>query len=300
MKKILCLGHILHDMRCYIKEFPDKDKTAIIKYIFYSTGGSATNTGIDFSMLGMESRVIGTIGNDDNGSFILNNLKSFKVDTKYINIKKGTTGQSVIIINHKGNVKIFEYLGTANRPITPHDKMFKGISHFHISGYELNTIKKFINKSKDVSLSFDPGRSISHLGHRKLNDILKRTDYLFVNKREIIELYPSINITNSIVQLSKRYKINIAVKRGKQGALAYDYEKKQMYNIKGHNVKSVDTIGAGDSFNAGVIFYLLRGESFQDAVEFGNKVAAINVTIKGTHTIPVWKNVDNILNKIRK
>ncbi|MCC7570356.1 carbohydrate kinase family protein [Candidatus Micrarchaeota archaeon] len=301
-KEVLCLGHVLYDSRNYIKEFPKKDKTAIVNNISCSVGGSATNTSIDLAILGMESRIVGSVGNDELGSFVLRNLKKYGVDVKYIKLGNGKTGHSTIVIDKNGDVKIYEYVGVSDNPLKPNKKMFAGVNHLHMSGYAIPTIKNFaeFGKNMGVQMSLDPGRFISHQGHEKMKAILKKIDYLFLNKHELLELYPHDDICDALENLGDIYDLSISVKLGSEGVMGYEKNNNKIYTVKKRNVKAVDTVGAGDSYDAGFLFYLLNGKSFKESLDFGNKVAAINVTCEGTHTIPHWKKVDSKLKSLER
>lgn len=74
----------------------------------------------------------------------------------------------------------------------------------------------------------------------------------------------------------------LIVTHGDRGALVIDKDGEQM--VPGRKVKAVDICGAGDSFSAGAACALAVTGSPADAAQFGNMVASITVTKKGTGT----------------
>lgn len=74
----------------------------------------------------------------------------------------------------------------------------------------------------------------------------------------------------------------LIVTHGDRGALVIDKDGEQM--VPGRSVKAVDICGAGDSFSAGAACALAVTGSPADAAQFGNMVASITVTKKGTGT----------------
>ena len=92
----------------------------------------------------------------------------------------------------------------------------------------------------------------------------------------------------------------------KRTVIARDGEKGSIGFIDNHEVFSpgfvvevVDTIGAGDAFNAGYILAKLKGKSLKESLRYGNAVAAINVTKTGGRGAPTLSELSAflILNK---
>ena len=74
----------------------------------------------------------------------------------------------------------------------------------------------------------------------------------------------------------------LIVTHGDRGALVIDQDGEQMALTR--KVEAVDICGAGDSFSAGAACALAVTDSAVDAARFGNLVASITVTKKGTGT----------------
>ena len=78
--------------------------------------------------------------------------------------------------------------------------------------------------------------------------------------------------------------INLGIKKviitlGEKG-LFYSDGKEEIY-LKASAVKAIDTTGAGDAFNGGLAFSLLKEKPIKDCLEFANKVAGISTTKLG-------------------
>ena len=71
-------------------------------------------------------------------------------------------------------------------------------------------------------------------------------------------------------------------------------EKKVYYSYKIRHLSKnvVDTTGAGDAFNGGLAFGLLKGKSIKECLEFANKVAGISTTKLGAgDAMPFLKDI---------
>ena len=80
------------------------------------------------------------------------------------------------------------------------------------------------------------------------------------------------------------HKINLGIKKviitlGEKG-LFYSDGKEEIY-LKASAVKAIDTTGAGDAFNGGLAFGLLKEKPIKECLELANKVAGISTTKLG-------------------
>ena len=71
----------------------------------------------------------------------------------------------------------------------------------------------------------------------------------------------------------------VIITLGEKG-LFYSDGKEEIY-LKASAVKAIDTTGAGDAFNGGLAFSLLKEKPIKDCLEFANKVAGISTTKLG-------------------
>jgi len=71
----------------------------------------------------------------------------------------------------------------------------------------------------------------------------------------------------------------VVIKCGPQGAIAKHDGKE--FRAAPASVQPVDTVGAGDSFNAGFLHKFVRGANLQDCLEYGNVAAALSTTRAG-------------------
>ncbi|MDQ1474612.1 MAG: ribokinase, partial [Bryobacterales bacterium] len=74
----------------------------------------------------------------------------------------------------------------------------------------------------------------------------------------------------------------VVLKLGEHGCWFHGHGER--YHVPGFAVKSVDSTGAGDTFNAGLAVGLAEGASMPDALRFANAAAAVSVTRMGAQS----------------
>lgn len=303
----VCVGHILYDTRSYVDEFPKPDKMSFVKgTITHSIGGSATNVACNLCKLGDKAAIIGKIGFDDQGQYLLQQLKFYGVESKYVKITtEKPTGVSMIVIDKTGEPLMFEMVG-ANEPLTKHDislEPIKEASHLHMSGSTLETLAYVakIAKKMKKTVSFDPGRTKSQAGFKKLYPILKNVDILLTNKVEATRIasFPEKDFSSSLEFLRKKLKNKIIiVKSGKEKTMVFNKEKS--FTVSTVKVKVVDTIGAGDAFTAGFLHKFLKGSNLEECVKFANACGALKVTREGAAGLPFKDEIYSFYKKVSK
>ena len=284
MIEVATIGHILYDIRCYVDDFPKPDKTAFIQSsIMASGGGSAANTAVNLRLLGHSSAFMGNVGTDRNGKYLIHDLHRSGVDTRGVNVVAGETGVAIVLVNRKAQVEVVEMLGVSE-PVTWVDAdLIREAKALHMTSCDPESLKRAASIARKAGLlvSFDPGRSTSRLGYRKLSQLLKYSDYLIINRHELTHLTGIRNTIKAARKITKKFGLTCVIKAGKEPVIV---EGRDSFKVKPFRVKAVDTIGAGDAFSAGFLAGLLEGKSLKESVRFGNAAAAAKVMLPGARS----------------
>jgi len=284
---IVTVGHCVYDIRNYVQEFPDPDATAVMRmHPKVGTGGSATNVAHNLSKLGFSTGVITNVGNDRHGKFLLSDMEKSGIDTSQVRIFRGASGLSVIIIDANAEVRVIEDLGVADRRRAIDPDYIRRAKFLHMSGCSLSLLESAskIAHSAGIPISFDPGRAASRLGERKLSSILKRCEYLIINRKELFSIAGSRE-ESAASELAKKYDLICVIKQGGREIIVKTKEASS-FSVEPFHVKPVDTLGAGDAFCAGFIAGVNEKKSLYEAVRFANAVAAAKVLRKGAQSLP--------------
>ena len=128
------------------------------------------------------------------------------------------------------------------------------------------------------------------------NDFFKLVDYFTPNETEA-EFYTGVKINNeNDAKVSAKKLIDMGIKKviitlGEKG-LFYSDGKEEIY-MKATPDKAVDTTGAGDAFNGGFAFALLKGKKIKECLKIANKVAGFSTTRLGAgDSMPTLKDIN--------
>jgi sugar/nucleoside kinase (ribokinase family) len=244
-----------------------KNEQKIVEEIKIKVGGGAANFAFWLSKLGMKVRLIGLIGNDYFGKFIVKVLKNAGIDLKLKTVNK-PTGITLGIQFKDGSKKLITFKGTNKFLSLKHIKISEIEGKIvYFSGYNLlENLRKDLPillkklKEKNKIISFDPDLKAGI--NFKIRDFLKTikfVDIMFLNERE------ASLIKNSL----KNFKGTVVIKRGKNGAVAIkDREKVKVCGIK---TEVKNPTGAGDVFNAAFIHHYYYGYELKECLKFAIK-----------------------------
>ncbi len=287
-----------------IEEFPEVGKEILADKMTLTLGSSSAICASNLSSLGLKVAFIGKLGNDIFGQFIINQLKEKGVDVSLIitddNLKTGATvalsyGEDRAMITHQGAMS---HLG-----IDDIDKSkLKQAGHLHFSSYFFqpgfkNSLDSLFKKAKDAGLttSLDVQWDPSGKWDLNLEKVLPLVDVFIPNEIELQKLTKQPNLDLAINKVQNKCNYTV-VKCGNRGSiLCYENKKIRKESFLNNNV--VDTIGAGDSFNAGYILKFVKGRSPEECQVFGNLTGAVSTTKSGGTR--AFKDLNNVM-KIAK
>ena len=266
----------------------------IIKYfkganIFYSPGGSAPNTIIACSGLGIDSFIQGKIGNDKFGSIYLDQIKNSGVRSGIIQ-SDGTTGSSIVLVTPDGERTMNTHLGLC-REFSADDLDMDTLAksrYLYFTGYMWDTetqksaLKKAISvcKKNDIKIVFDVADPFVVNRNRLefLNMLKNSIDIVFANKPEMEILFNNKKIENSVKKIMQ-YVTSGAIKLGEEGAIVFDND--VHYRTLARPVEVLDTTGAGDMFAAGFLSSLTRKIPLDRAGKIATYLAGEIIKVNG-------------------
>src|SRR5579862_7635384 len=236
------------------------------------------------SRVGFQSR----IGEDPLGPIALERLKQGGVDVSLVRRVSGssTTGITVILY-HEAWRNILTYMGTISE-LTWDDLDLAYLAdsrHFHFSSYYLqrgllprvSELFQYL-KSKGLTISLDTNDDPDDRWEGGLHDILKYVDVFLPNEREACKAAGTEDLEAAIDKLSKSVPL-LVVKLGRKGALAQ--RGAERFTAAPQDVDAVDTVGAGDSFDAGFLHEFVRGRDLPACLASGNRAGAFSTTHPG-------------------
>ena len=239
----------------------------------------------------MSVSFIGKIGNDIFGNFCKEQLELKGVDTSMLLVSDDLqTGATVVLnfdadranITHQGAMK---YLGLGD--ITR--DMLSTAKHLHFSSYFLqpgfkDDLFNLFKMAKEARLttSFDAQWDPREKWEFDYEKILPYVDVFLPNDKELLALTGKKTI-EAAIELIKDAANVVVVKLGDKGSASV-CDGKIIFKAAFLNNNIVDAIGAGDSFNAGLIYKFIQDAPMETCQVFGNLMGAISTIAAGGTT----------------
>lgn len=292
MRKIACLGILVADLIANtIKKIPERGKLELADNISLHTGGCATNTSIALSKLGYDPYLIGKVGADYLGDFIINNLEKYGIDTADIS-QESHTSVTMVFVDKSGERSFIHSTG-ANSKLRNSDINWNKIKRYDIihvagtflmPGFDGEETALFLKKAKSLGLitTLDTAWDSNDRWLELLEDSLPYIDYFLPSYEEAVEL-SNFDDEEKIAEffLAQGVK-NIGIKLGDRGC--YLANKDQKIRVPSMSVDVKDTTGAGDAWSAGFLAGIAEDWALEKTCRFANAVGASAVEEIGAST----------------
>lgn len=293
---VVLLGGIYTDISSQVEKIPQVNEVKISTGFKMGLGGKATNVAIGLSRLGINSYLIGRIGNDIRGKHNFEIITLEKVNTKYISIDQEVeTGAIKLIIQPDGQQAIISNkLANFKITINDIDKVLIDIDHnkikFDMAYVNTELLPEIVNYAisefakRNIKVIVDLGPKSTVVDQSKYKFI----DFLTANHHEVGQIVQSV-ITNkdSIKQVmsslfSKGSK-NIIITMGKDGGAYSSKDDSMVETFDADKINVIDSTAAGDAFRAGFIYKYLFTQSISNAVQFAKKCSSFSVQKFGAY-----------------
>ena len=293
----------------------DPSETGPLRYVPGFTrkvGGAELNFAIGCARLGLHTKWASRLGGDEFARVIYNFARGEGVDMNDVEFVKGyPTSLNFKEVREDGSGKTFYY--RYQSPIltmVPEDmkeEMFEDIDIVHLTGVFLAIDPKNmaitkrvleIAKQKGITVSFDPNIRLKlwtlNQAKAAYQEIFPFVDILLTGLDEI-EMIIGDSSQKTLEDCAERYSIQqLVVKDGGNGAKVLKDQK--WFSKEAFPVKPIDTVGAGDGFDAGYIYSFLNGYSPEASLEFANAVGALVTTVSGDNEgLPYLEEVQAFL-----
>lgn len=291
---IVCAGILCADiLGKTVDELPEKGKLSLINNISLEIGGCAANVAIGLARIGLRSTIVGKIGDDSLGSYILNTLKEENIDISGLKIdNKVSTSASMVMISADGERSIIHSLG-ANQYFCIEDVDFKIISQakilliagtFLMPAFDGNGTEALLRfaQSNEVLCCMDTAWDATGQWMDKIGPALRYVDWFMPSYDEACNLTGKTDPGEIAENLMLKGVKNVIIKLNAQGCYLRTQNEPGFLVPSYSNIFPVDSSGAGDSFCAGFITGLYQGWDIRKCAAFANAVGAHCIMRIGT------------------
>ena len=309
--KVVGIGNAIIDILAYVDdEFLKKNNikkgvmnlissdrsNELLKQIKVSkkvAGGSAANTIVGLSQLGLDTSYIGKVNNDLLGKFFTDELNNNHVTYNNLNkiiFNNLATGHCIVLVTPDGERTMNTYLGITEF-LTKDDvdiDILNNSEWIYLEGYRYDGVDSqlafelAINETKKsrgkIALSLSDPFCVDRHRKKFLDIIENGIDLIFCNEKELMSLTEESNL-NSALKKCTEYSCEVVCTLAEKGVMI----KKEVswINVPTDRVKIVDTTGAGDLFATGYLYGILNGHDPERSAFFANQCAGQVIQILG-------------------
>ncbi|XP_017296954.1 ketohexokinase isoform X2 [Kryptolebias marmoratus] len=282
-KKILCVGLVCLDIINVVDKYPEEDTDSRCLSQRWQRGGNASNSCTVLSLLNAPCAFMGSLAAGPVADFIMADFLHRTVDVSMVvwQMKGQTPCACCVVCPSSGSRTIFLY-DTDLPDVSVKDFSKVNLHQFKWIHWEGRNADEQVKMIQQVDVF-----------NSKLPEHLKITISVEIEKtrESLYQLFPYGDVVFVSKDVARHFGFQSAeaalkglhnrVKKGAVLICAWAEKGADALGPDGLLVHSdafppetlVDTLGAGDTFNAGVIYTLSNGGSLQDALSFGCRVA---------------------------
>jgi sugar/nucleoside kinase (ribokinase family) len=249
-------------------------------------GSSSAIFACGAARLGLKVAFIGKCGDDLMGRFMLEQMQIRGVNTDTVIIVPGQSTGLSVILSRGADRAILTYPGlmSALKAEEVSDNLLAKARHLHVASYFLQTalqpgLPRLFERAHALGLTtsldtnYDPSENWAGF-----DALLAVTNIFLPNEAEACSLSGADSVAEAAVRLSGKVD-TLVVKLGAQGALGMNHH--QSARVASIPIKVVDTVGAGDSFDAGFIYAYLQGWSLERSLRAAAVCGALSTRAAG-------------------
>ncbi len=239
-------------------------------------GGSGTIFAAQFTRLGGRIALLGMIGRDLMGNFVLERLATLGINTCFIQRSANHETPLGLNISIPGDRSMLTVPGciTDISPSIIDSIRLDKVRHWHISSYYLlSSLTQFWPefmknlKKRKITSSLDSNWAL--LGNwNQVLEILPFVDIFLPNETEALHITGEKDYRFAGIELSKIVPL-VVIKRGNIGASVFIRGNETSATVQEHwknDIRVIDTTGAGDCFDGGFVYEWMKQSSLEQCL----------------------------------
>ena len=330
MKKVVTLGEIMLRLSTPgFERFVQADSFDVVY------GGGEANVAVSLANYGFNTYFVSKLPNNEIGQAAINHLRRFGVNTEYVArggervgiyyLESGASMRPSKVIYDRDHSSISE----AEASDFNFDEIFKDADWFHFTGITPALSEKAVilteealkaakrhNVTVSVDLNYRKKLWTPERAKEVMSSLMQYVDVCIGNEEDaekVLGFKPgNTDVTsgdlelagykNIFEQMKEKFGFKYVISSLRESHSASDngwsacaYDGSEFYHSRKYEIRIVDRVGGGDSFAAGVIYGLLDGRNFKDALEFGVAASALKHTILGDFNMVTVEEVETLL-----
>lgn len=292
----LSVGLLVADHLCApIAHLPRAGELVLSDRLSLNIGGCAANAAIDLARLGVRVGVIGCVGDDPFGRFVIETLDRAGADTRSVRALPDVGTSGTLIINVQGEDRRFVHTIGANGRVSAADIPFETVREakiLYVGGYLLlpsmegEALARLFRQARSHGVTTMVDVVVPGPGdyRRHLEPLLPETDIFLPNNDEALLLTGERDPRRQAEWFRAAGARTVVITCGGQGTVLAGEHVRLEAGV--YPVDYVGATGAGDAFDAGFIAGLLEGGDPRRALEWGSALGASCVrSISATESV---------------
>jgi sulfofructose kinase len=239
-------------------------------------GGQVASALVACARLGLRTKYIGAIGDDERGRIQAESLRKSGVNLDHAQFRKNCANQSAyIIVDRSTGERTVLWRRDECLRISPEQIEPEQIScgrMLHIDGHDTPAVARAARIARSLGVPVTMDVDTIYAG---LDQVLPNVDYFIASSEFPAAWTGRQDPFQALEMIQKEYGMKVAAMTlGADGALAR--EGGRFFYSPGYVVNCVDTTGAGDVFHGAFCYAVLQGMPMRDALDFSNAMAALN------------------------
>jgi sulfofructose kinase len=278
---VVGIGLNATDTLIIVPHFPSYAGKGPFSQEILSPGGQVASAMVTCARLGLRTRYVGTIGDDERGRIQIESLLGSGINLDFVQQRTGCPNQSayIVIDQSTGERTVFWQRPDCLRlrPEEISEEMITSARLLHIDGHDTPAMEKAARIARENGIPVTVDVDTIYKGFER---VLPYVDYLVASSEFPIQWTHQSDPLKALELIQEEYGIRCAAMTlGAHGALAL-YEGKFHYS-PAFVVNCVDTTGAGDVFHGGFCYGVLAGWDIDQILDFSNAMGALNCTAIG-------------------
>ena len=295
MKHVICCGLAVLDHVFYLPEIPKTPIKSFATNYHPVGGGNAATAAVALSRAGGQAVFWGRLGDDQNGDLILSELEAFGVDVGDVLRLPGVkSGVSSVLIDAAGERLITNYIDRQlinNADWLPLGKLVKSGAVLADLRWQEGALKT-LRRARELGI---PGGLDADLVPEGLNeDVISSATHVLFSQPALKEFAAGKSTEKALnyaVELNRGW---VGVTEGSGGTSWLD--KGSLRHFPAFEVKTVDTLGAGDVFHGIFALGLAEGNTEENSIYEASAAAAIHCSRSGGRkSIPDREEINSFL-----
>jgi sugar/nucleoside kinase (ribokinase family) len=302
MSQISVIGNVNVDLLVWpVTELPPPGADSLVESIQMRAAGSAGNTALALAHLGHIPHLVGCVGDDHFGQFILQELAAAGIDGGVAVMPDQPTGVSIALeapgrdrsfLTAPGSLKLFRASMVPSEVLEQDFVLFCG--YFSLPSLRGEPALRLLERVRAdggctlFDCDWDPA-GWTQESREEVAQILPLVDVFLPNEDEargLTGLDDPVAAARALQQISGRW---VVAKLGMNGCVAFGPEEEHW--IPAPFVRASDTTGAGDSFNGGLLYALFSGGEWPEALRFATRVASTVVSRDSANRYPALEEL---------